>query len=415
MFPRDGSDRRVLRPLLLSYGGGHANIMIALARELAQREVGFDLIGLTTGYRAFERAGLAPHDVTALLDAAEDARALASVLPFLPAQAHPDITQAQTHAYFALGFADLASRFGEAEALRLVGAEGRKAFEPKSAFARYFSRRRPSVLVTTTSPRFELAAIRAARECGITSLAVGDHFLVGETASITSGYHADHLVVLADAVAERLRARHRPLPKLHVLGNPAFDVLAPCLEDAVRREALRERLGLTGKFAIFWPLGGAPYSGSGERLLPAEEVAQLLEMITREASTMRYLLRSHPNWPVEADLALQHGQWSPADLSPEDCLLASDLVVAESTTLGLQALLRGIPVIAFGHADLTQYPHFGWASLARTPAELAALVLRGDYIRPPAKLAGMVGQAGARTADLIEKLHAQALNKMEHA
>ena len=390
------------RPLLMSYGGGHANIIIAVARELTRRGVAFDLIGLTTAFAAFERAGLAPRDVTALVDPAADAAHFAAVERYLPRDTHPDITPDQTHAYFALGFADLAGRFGADEAHRLVSAHGRKAFEPVSIFVRHFARKPPSLLVATTSPRFELASIRAARHCGITSLALGDHFLVSEGAAITSGDYADHLVVLAEAVAERLRALGGPVPQLHVLGNPAFDLLAPQPQDAARRAKLRERLGLTGKRALFWPLGGAAQSGSGELLLTAGEVAVLLEPIMRDGADWRYFMRAHPNWPVA------HGQLCPPDMSPEDCLLACDLVVAESTTLGLQALLRGIPVIAFGHADLTQYPHFGWASLAHSAAELRALVVSGDYVQPPPELAVLVGKSAARVADLIEHLHGPA-------
>ena len=390
------------RPLLLSYGGGHANIIIAVASELARRDVAFDLIGLTTAFAAFGRAGLSPLDATALVDPAQDAAHFAAVERYLPLETHPDITPTQTHAYFALGFADLAERFGTEEAHLRVSAQGRKAFEPVSIFTRYFTRETPSLLIVTTSPRFELAAIRAARRCGIGSLAVGDHFLVSEMAAITSGDHADHLVVLAEAVAQRLRDAGGTLPQLHALGNPAFDSLTPHPQDAARREELRKRLGFKGKKVLFWPLGGAAQSGSGERLLTADEVAALLEPTMRNDDNWRYLMRAHPNWRAE------HSKLCPPDLSPEDCLLACDLVVAESTTLGLQALLRGIPVIAFGHADLTRYPHFGWASLAQSASELRALVASGDYLRPPAELAALVGNSAARVADLIEQLHSAA-------
>jgi hypothetical protein len=237
---------------------------------------------------------------------------------------------------------------------------------------------------------------------------VGDHFLVGEGAAIASGDHADHLVVLAESVAARLRGLGGRLPRLHVLGNPAFDALAPQPGDAARRAMLRNRLGLAGKRVLFWPLGGGAHSGSGAPLLAPGEVVGALRPIMQAAGDMRYILRPHPNWPV-GPVATPGGIMCPADLSAEDCLLVADLVVAESTTLGLQALLRKVPVIAYGHADLTHYPHFGWATLVQSPGELAARVLAGDYARPPGELAALVGTAAARTADLIEQLHRAAL------
>ena len=387
-----------MRPFLMSYGGGHAAIIAAVASELTRRGVSYDLIGLTTAHAAFVRAGLAPLDVTALVEP-EDEAFYAAVEQYLPSESHPDISPAQTHTYFALGFADLARRFGISEAHRIVAARGRKAFEPTHAFVRRFARKRPSLLVATTAPRFELAAIRAARLCGVPSLALGDHFLVGETPAITSGSYADHLVVLAHAVAQRLHAAGGALPQLHVLGNPAFDSLAPAPGDAARRAALRERIGCMGERLLFWPLGGAAQSGSGEALLSPQQAARALEPIM-QAGGWRCVMRAHPNWPVAADTP----HLCPPDFTPEDCLLASDLVVAESTTLGLQALLRGIPVIALGHADLTQYPYFGWATLVHTPTELQAAVLGGEYRHPPAELRALVGRATGRVADLIGQL-----------
>jgi hypothetical protein len=397
-----------MRPLLISYGGGHANIIIALARELQRRGCVFDLIGLTTAFAAFRSAGLKPLDVAVLADLPQDGVFFDAVRRYLPAEGHPEIAPEQTHAYFALGFADLAMRFGWQEAHGRTLALGRKAFEPVSIFARYYLRNMPSLVVATTAPRFELAAIRAARMCGAVSLAVGDHFLVSEAAAIASGDHADHLVVLAESVAERLRGLGGALPELHVLGNPAFDALVPKPGDAARRALLRERIGLSTKRVVFWPLGGAAHSGFGERLLPPQEVVATLEAALPSAGNMRYILRAHPNWPVTPP-EMAHGQMCPDDLSAEDCLLVADLVVAESTTLGLQALMRGVPVIAYGHADLTQYPHFGWATLVHSREELAGRLLAGDYARPPRDLSAHVGKAAAATADLIERLDRGAL------
>ena len=57
---------------------------------------------------------------------------------------------------------------------------GRKAFKPTAAMARYLKKTRPDIVVATTSPRFELALLQAARHSGIPSLAIGDLFLVQE-------------------------------------------------------------------------------------------------------------------------------------------------------------------------------------------------------------------------------------------
>lgn len=397
-----------MRPLLLSYGGGHAVVMIAVARELSQRGVPYDLLGLTTAYATFHRAGLPAMDVTSLVDEQLDGDALQQVKPYLPKQGHADISDTQTHAYFALGYADLTAKFGIEEAKTRLKRDGRKAFEPVSIFQRWYHSNRPSVVVATTSPRFELAALRAARRESIPSLAIGDQFLTGQADFIVSGDYADHLVLLSEEVEGNLRREGLSQPRVHLLGNPAFDSLAPRSDDAKRREKLRARLGFEGKRVLFWPLGGGRRSGSGELLLSPTQVREMLEEIAHEDSDLRYLLRPHPNWPVDVDSS-NKGCMCPDDFSPEDCLLVADLVVAESSTLGLQAVLKGIPTISFGHADYNVYPRYGWASIAGNSEELRDLVIGRTLKEPPIHLRQLVGRSSALVADLIENLHTSSL------
>jgi len=394
------------RPLLLSYGGGHAKIMIALAKSLAERGVDYTLIGLTTAYAEFRRAGLQVSDVTELVNEDEDEEFIRAVRPFVAGIIHPDVEERQTVAYFALGYRALFEQFGEDEALARLRTCGRKSFEPVSVMLRYLRNRLPSVVVTTTSPRFELAMVKAARELGIPTVAIGDHFLVGEMRYIAKKNYAEHLVVLSEEIADTVRRANRGI-SVHAFGNPAFDELAPKSGDADRRADLRKCLGGEGRKILLWPLGGAAASGSGKKLLTAEEIIPLLEEICARSGEWRYVLRPHPNWPIEPIKLpeLINGIVCPSHFTPEDSILASDLVCAESSTMGLQALLKGVPVINYGHAEFTTYPKFGWASVANNPAELLSLVIEGNYLTPPSDLIGLVGGASTRVARLVEGLH----------
>lgn len=387
------------RPLLFSYGGGHAHIVVALARELDRRGIGYDLLGLTTAHQAFVRAGLRPMNISALTEGAPDAGLMQKGAKLAPLPDHPDITAAQTQAYFAIGLEDLANRYGEAEAEALIERLGRKAFEPVTAFRRLLARLGSSVVVTTTSPRAELAGIKAAKSLGIPSLAVGDMYLVAEQEWILGGTYSDHLVVMSDDVGEMLAATGKLTSRLHVLGNPAFDALAPAAGDQERRRDLRERLGVGDRKCILWPLGGASDEVAGQRLLPANEVASMLEELCEDDASFCYLLRPHPNWPV-APIGLKHGMVESA-LSLEDALLVADLVCVEASTVGLQAVLRGLPVICLSFADYVIYPRYGWAAKADTLAELKSMVLRREYFAPPPSVAGYVGGAASRVCDLL--------------
>jgi hypothetical protein len=385
---------------LVSYGGGHALIVKTVAEELQRRGQSFDLLGLTTAEMAFRRAGLNPFPISELVDPAADGSLRGAQLA--PTPDHPDITVEQTKAYFAVGFADLVERFGREEAEARVAREGRKAFEPVTAFVRLIERLKPTVVVTTTSPRFELAALKAARRCGVPSIAIGDMYLVAEQEWILAGEYADHLTVISADVADMLAATGKLTSRVYVLGNPAFDALGDTVSDREERERERDRLKLGDRTCILWPLGGAAVPVAGRSLLEPQAVADFLESVCDRDPSFTYILRPHPNWPVQ-NLALRHGCVDDV-ASLEQALLAADVVCVEASTVGLQAVLKGVPTICFNFADYVLYPDYGWAAKADILPELARLLISRSYFAPPGRLRDNVGGATARVCDLIEQV-----------
>ncbi|MGX7951275.1 hypothetical protein ACWPM1_01805 [Tsuneonella sp. HG249] len=390
------------RPFLVSYGGGHAQIIIAIASELDRRGRAYSLLGLTTAHQAFVRAGLCPMPIGDLIDPMTPDWVRTRARELAPRSDHPDITDHQTIDYFTIGYADLLGRFGRDEAESRITEHGRKAFEPVSAFRHFYDRSRPSIVVSTTSPRFEAAALRAARGAGIPSLAIGDMYLIAEQEWILSPDYARDLTVISNGVAEMLQSNGDCSSRIHVLGNPAFDTLAPSPDDPATRLMVRERLCIGDRKCILWPLGGAPDEVAGRQLLEPAEVAAFLDVVCDRTDGLTYVLRPHPNWPVH-DLVTRHGQVD-ADSNLDHALLAADLVCVEASTVGLQAVLRGIPTICYNFADYVLYPDFGWAARADTLDEMARQITTGEYFTPPADLSSHVGGASGRVVDLIERL-----------
>lgn len=390
------------RPFLASYGGGHAQILIALAAELERRGRDYDLMGLTTADAAFRKAGLQTIPIARLIDPEISGAVRDRAADLAPPSGHPDMTAEQTLAYFTIGFADLVARFGMAEAEERVARLDRKAFEPVCAFERYFRLTGPSIVVSTTSPRFETAALRAARRLSIPSLAIGDMYLIAEQEWILTPGYARDLTVISDVVADILKATGGLSSRVHVLGNPAFDALAPSPADAAVRMRERQRLGIGERTCILWPLGGAAEEVAGRMLLPPVEVAAFLDRLCDRDPGLTYVLRPHPNWPVTG-LPLRHGCLDDR-ATLEAALLASDMVCVEASTVGLQAVLRGIPTVCFNFADYVLYPDFGWAAKADTLEELSAIVLSKHYFAPPESLRAHVGGAAGRVADLMARL-----------
>lgn len=394
---------RALRPLLASYGGGHAQIIAELTKGFIARGDRPEVIGFTTAHAELRRQGIAAQPVSALLDPAEDAEWLALAGELTGDASHPDILPDETRAYFAIGLRDLSCETGRAAALARVRAEGRTAFEPVQAMRRHLRRIRPDIVLTTTSPRFELALQKAARMEGIPSLAVGDLFLVKERTWILQPGYGERLAVLSGEVARSLIEDGFPEARIRVTGNPAFDRLQPREDDDERRAALRAELGLTDKTVILFPAAGGSVSMIGRPFLELTEVAAALEAFCEEAPTYSYLIRPHPNRSVTLPSDMWRGVLDDG-LSPEDAMLVSDIVLVEASTMGLQAALIGKPVICIGFADYVLYPGFGLGQAAATLDEAVDILradrvqLRSDFEMPP------LGTATANVLDFVDDI-----------
>lgn len=396
------------RILMASYGGGHAAMLAPVAKGLRAAGAEVDLIGFTTGRATLERAGLQTASVTTLLDPdpAADAPYRAAVQPFLRDHAHADVRAEETEAYFTVGLRDLAERLGLDEAIRRLETEGRKAFTPVSVMERYIQRTRPDLVVSTTSPRFELALLRAARRQDVPSVALGDLFLVDERKWILSGDYAEHLTVISPVVAEELTRDGLRGTHTHVTGNPAFDAMAPSPQDHARRDALRSRLGLTGRTVILWPATQLGAVASDERpyAKPAE-VVEAMERICERDPNFTYLLRPHPNSPFSMPDTARHGLLDLGLLTPEEALLTADLLCVEVSTMGLQAALLGKPVVCVAFAHEAGFPRYGLAQVVDRLDQAVDLIAGRRYAAPSTDFSmPPLGSATRNVIQLLERL-----------
>lgn len=374
--------KSAIRPLLASYGGGHAHIIEIVGRALLAADYDVNMIGFTTAYRTLKRANLPVKSIEALLIEEEDRDYIDEVQKFLPSDIHPDVSNKETEAYFALGFRDLCEQFGRDEAIKRTKRLGRKAFEPVLSMERYLRNTKPDVVITTTSPRFELAMLKAARNLGIPSVAIGDWFLVQEREWILNGKYADHLCVLTQSMVGQFLEEGLKGTTLHATGNPAFDALVVPGGKRQRRIDLRNKMRVEGKTVILWPAAGSDEAMGGQKFATPEEVVEVMEAVCCTNSDYSYVMRPHPNHPFEMPDNAMNGIISPPGLSAEDALLMADLVCVEVSTMGLQAALIGKPVICVGFADYVNYPKYGLATAAETLEEMATILIEKSYSEP---------------------------------
>lgn len=397
-------NERTYRVLLACYGGGHVQSLIPIARVLQDDpQVMLTVLGFTTARATFERAGIKAKGYT-VLEGYLTHSCAELVEPFIVGASHPDVSKVETRAYFKVGLHDLIEAHGRDEALRLVGEQGRVAFQPELTFRRYLEATFPDLVITSTSPRSELALQRAARAVGIPGLAVSDLFLQHEAAYLCTGKYAPHISVIAEYVANFLRGEGCSQTQLHVTGNPAFDGL---FNVAARTagQRIRDRFQLNGEIRLITWIGTPnEVSLRGKPFVRNTEIIEHLDTFCDAHPGYKFAFRPHPNRSIDFPDNCRHGLLLGNEFSIEGVLWASDVVVLETSTVGLQAALIGRPVITI---NSDSYPPYAALGLAKDVPDLnvlddALMDLRSPCLERlgPAGL----GDATARVLRIIDEL-----------
>lgn len=406
----EGGAIRMKKALFVTYGGGHVAATLPVLQALRRRG-GWEtsVLALTTARAVVEQAGFPSLGFLDLVRP-EDREAVERGRRLAETQATPGIgvSPEESAAYLGLSYDDLERREGAERAAALFAAQGRRAFLPLGPLERLIRRLQPDVVVATSSPRAEEAAVRTAQRLGIPALCMNDLFALDRNnAYLWEPDYADRMTVLSGSVRDGLVRRGRRAADLVVTGNPAFDRLGdPGLP--ARAAAWRREQGLEGRTILTWASQPEPADPG----LPGR-VLEVLRAYA-EARPERYLVhRPHPSEPPTQALPASLGRSGRGeDLAV--LLRASDVVVVLTTTVGLEAahLDRPILQVRLSAYDYTMpYEAMGIARgvdrLEAIPTaldailgggEAAAALAEGRRRLPPA------GGAAARVVDAIDAL-----------
>ena len=358
------------RILFASYGGGHVHSLVPVIQKLKEQErFEIEVIGFTTAQATFMAAGITAQSYRCLLQK-EDEYWLELARQHKPEDNHPTIAAEDSLAYHALGLRDLVREQGEEEALRRYQQEGRKAFLPVDTFSRYLLQTEPDLVVTSTSPRSELALQYAANDLNIPGVAISDLFLQSESRYLCTSRYAPHITVIAQYVAEFLQQRGCEAKRLYVLGNPAFDNLADS-RYGEQAKALRSELGFEPtERIILWVCASAAVSMIGKTFVAPDKMLTFLENYCEQNPGTRYLVRQHPSNPVVGERKLRYGVIPTTCILIETCIQLADIVLQETSTVGLQAALVGKPVVT---VDAGDYPPYAQLELATDVSDLESV------------------------------------------
>jgi hypothetical protein len=328
------------RVLFVTYGGGHVNALLPVIRKLGQSRPDMEIhvLGLTTAAPVLRDAGVPFLGFKDLMRADDHVarRYGAELAASTPGKVDP----AETVAYLGLSYADLVAQRGEEGARAAYAEKGRMVFVPITALERMFDRVRPDLVVTTNSPRAERAAILVARRRRIPAICVCDLWLGFELEWLAEPDYADRLLVLNEFVRQKLISAGRLPEQVVVTGNPAFDRLVE--PQWIERGAqIREQLGTGSRKLVLWMSHTMPWAPE----IRTGIARTLVESAGRHPE-WHVVLRAHPSEPpLDLELPPYVALSDPRSQPAVAALRASDVGVTMMSTMGLEAVMLGIPMV----------------------------------------------------------------------
>lgn len=393
-----------MKVFMISYGGGHSNIMASVYKELRKRS-GLDIIYAALTGAALKLQGIDIKFVTIselakLLPFYEDVSELGRKygLPFHNADFGMPVED--TICYYGIGMHDLILEVGEEEAERRLFENNRKAFLPVETMKALLQIISPDVCVITSSPRMEKATGIAADQLGIPVIRINDLPVCEPIA------HSCTLCVMNEW-AKNYAVSNAGVSEsdIYVTGQPTFDAdfdVEPSYIERIKKDS-----GAThfSNVVTFFAENGVDQS---------TELHALFGTAERMANTL-FVIKLHPNQPINIygnphfdNVYITNGDAKPF-------FHFSDLVITTFSTTGMEAALFGIPVIVINYDGRKYWPDYiemGIAVLCDKP-ELQEEMIRTyldrnrkeyKYLKESQKGFMFVRNAAGNICDVIEKM-----------
>ena len=342
------------RPIfIVSYGAGHAAALAPVAANLVLAGHQVVCVGLTTAPAVFARFGIESLGVRDLIGFSRNYRFAHRLGRRLMATAdrHSQVDQLETDAYMGVGFLALVRGRGLRDARVAFSNRGRQSFCPTEFFEEIFSVLAPSVVVATSAPRSERAAIEAARALGIKRVCLVDLYAPFEVEWCASNDYADMICVLSEAVRAHMQVNGVAGYKVKVTGNPSFDRLKKLDKTKLRNRFRVVRAIPENALVVAWISQEEPRKHPfcdlvGDPQLPAQ-IENALAAYFLQRADVWVIIRMHPSEKRERQRLGAHVIYSDISESLDELLCGVDVVLTSGSTVGIEAAMLDTPVAQY--------------------------------------------------------------------
>jgi len=387
--------------LFVTYGGGHAQLVLSLLPFLDQLGIGYKILALTTAQRAFRSEGYPFLGCIDFLYPGKYQNASAWGERLSEAFWSPDtgVSWQETCAYMGVSMIDLIGSLGEQEANELYAKNGRAAFCPVDFMKEVLVKESPFLVVVSCLARMEKAAVIAAKSLGIKTLLIEDLFgysLLGSYSEVSPPVLVSELcwpdlvVVMNAEVARIVASSGFPRQRIHPLGQPLFSRWFGDLNESPRFESSDQNdLPACSNLVTY---------ASPAVLEIAVRHSRVIRDLALGFKDNSFCIKLHPSLSVScvrerlgeipANLVIL------ADVNNVAVVKSSSLYIIFNSTLGVLALMSLRPLVVFddtGKCDVLPFVSSGAAVKARSADELRAIVsdhlsnrscVSSDFVHP---------------------------------
>jgi hypothetical protein len=398
--------------LFVTYGNGHIAKVAPVVKALEDKGVRCTVLAMTLGYSQSLKLGMQPIGYKDLMHLVDADAAMKYGRMLWPENQHPDVDEMESCAYLGINYLEWVETYGEEEAAARYKKGGRRSFMPVRFMGTLIDYLQPAVVVSTSSPRSEQAAIEAAVERGVPSLTMLDVFAMPHDTYLHHQVYADRITAPSPLAAQQLRNAGIDPAKIRVTGCPAYDSLRDTSLAPLGTE-LKRRLGWEGLSVLLWAGSleqdetGVPEAFYGTKFGVLVE-QRLREYVASHPGTA-LIVRYHPTqYNVFPDLGKQERVYVSNPV--EDRLLpqlhAADTVIVQTSTVGFESALLGkrLLCLSFSPRVINTEYDFSQLGIAESVPSLDDLLPVLDRARAPLSDLGGFPPPGPATPRVCDEI-----------
>lgn len=253
------------------------------------------------------------------------------------------VPRRESEIYLGCCMRDLVYEHGEKNARAMIVESGRQIFVPMVTAQKIIEQETPDLILTTNSPRTELALTLAGKKLGISTVNIHDHLAFEPRHMLT----ADQILVMCEITKENLvKTGHDP-QKIFITGQPAFDAILSELETYDRR-TICAKLGLKPekKYILL----------GSQKQFKTEMLICIIRSIENSFPEFQLIIKPHPGEDYSKYEKLKRHYpnfYLLTDIPIRELIYISEVMIALWSTVALEAVLMGKPLIQFNLPELS--------------------------------------------------------------